>query len=172
MKVKAPSHDLIDGPEAGKPIDTSKNAVFVFAGEYANVKAIRINGHTLTLASTGGTQANLSGYPGYAPVLGDVKAGSVVVTLYKEFLQTLSNSTYTLDVEFLDGNVTGTGTASFEIRQEPQPTSPVVPTKPPKDTPQTGDESNNTLWIVLLIVAGMGIAGTMIYRCRSKKDEK
>ena len=43
-----------------------------------------------------------------------------------------------------------------------------APTEPESDentnVPQTGDTNDLTIWISLLVLSGIGVAGTMIYR--------
>ena len=114
VTVPAPEHPVLGQPPQG-PLDLAKDAVFTFQGEYQNLETIRLNGHTLTLISTDSSHAELSGYPGSEGKLGEVKSGSVIVTLHKEFLQTLSGGEYQLEVVFLDGRVPGTGSTTFEI---------------------------------------------------------
>lgn len=41
-----------------------------------------------------------------------------------------------------------------------------------KQSPQTGDDSNITLWIAVLLMAGAGLTGTTIYSRRKKKYSK
>lgn len=114
VTVPAQEHPVLKQPPKG-PLDLTKDAVFVFQGDYQNLMEICINGHTLTLTPTDSTHAGLSGYPGYEEKLGEVESGSVVVTLYKEFLQTLPVGENQLEVTFLDGGVTSAGSTTFKI---------------------------------------------------------
>ena len=107
------NHDPINPPAPGVPISIGSDATFAFNGDYADLDEIRLNNHPLTQTSNG-AKMDLSGYPGYAPVLGCAEAGSVKVTLYKEFLKTLPNGVYSLTVSFSDG---GEGELEFEIQQ-------------------------------------------------------
>ena len=114
VTVPAPEHLVVEQPPQG-PLDLTKDAVFAFQGDYQNLLEIRLNGHVLTRTPTDSSHAELSDYPGYAGKLGEVKSGSVVVTLRREFLQTLPSGEYQLEVEFLDGRVPGAGSTTFEI---------------------------------------------------------
>ena len=107
------NHDPINPPAPGVPIDTASDATFAFNGDYDDLAEIKLNNHLLTQTPDGAKKA-LSGYPGYAPVLGHAEAGSVKITLYKEFLKTLPNGVYSLTVSFSDG---GEGELEFEIQQ-------------------------------------------------------
>nr|MCR4950671.1 hypothetical protein [Solobacterium sp.] len=106
------------------------------------------------------------------------EAGSLVLTLKPEYLETLDAGEHALEAEFEDG----TGTASFIIAEEeaepepsadPEPTSepepsaepaaepeptaeptpvpePTPSSEPDKGAPKTGDDSNPVLWFSLL----------------------
>ena len=73
-------------------------------------------------------------------------------------------------------SVNGTAATEFEIKatsvKATEPTKPNEPTKPDTDNtdkePQTGDNSNMALWIALLFVSGVGIAGTTVYSKKKK----
>ena len=83
-------------------------------------------------------------------------SGSTIITLKPEYLNTLSVGQHTLTVLFTDAKVDG----QFEILAKPQPS-----------TPDTGDNSQVTIWIGLLFAAVCGLAGTMVYT-RKKKHSK
>ena len=83
-------------------------------------------------------------------------SGSTIVTLKPEYLDTLSVGQHTLTVLFTDAKVDG----QFEILAKPQPS-----------TPDTGDNSQVTIWIGLLFAAVCGLTGTMVYT-RKKKHSK
>jgi hypothetical protein len=76
------------------------------------------------------------------------KPGSTVVTLKAAYLETLSAGNHTLRINFTDGYAETTFTvAAREL-------DPV---------PQTGDSSNTTLWIALLLIGATGAIGTSAY---------
>ncbi|MDL2233687.1 MBG domain-containing protein [Ruminococcaceae bacterium OttesenSCG-928-L11] len=104
------NHEPINPPVG--PINTQSNATVSFTGEFVQLEAIQFNGQTLT-QTPNGTHIDLSGYGGYSGVVGKAESGSVKVTLYKEFLQTLPDGTYTLTVGFNDG---GSGSLPIEIK--------------------------------------------------------
>ena len=42
------------------------------------------------------------------------------------------------------------------------------PTKPSTDAPQTGDNSNMIVWVAVMLMAGAGMAGTIVYSRKRK----
>lgn len=80
-------------------------------------------------------------------------SGSTIITLKPEYLETLSVGQHTLTVLFTDAKVDG----QFEILAKPQPS-----------TPDTGDNSQVTIWIGLLFAAVCGLTGTMVYTRKKK----
>ena len=59
---------------------------------------------------------------------------------------------------------------SYEAVSEPSSTESGKPENP--DSPQTGDNSMMGLWIALLFVSGVGVAGTTIYSRKKKYSVK
>lgn len=80
-------------------------------------------------------------------------SGSTIITLKPEYLETLSVGQHTLTVLFTDAQVDG----QFEILAKAQP-----------GTPDTGDNSQVTIWIGLLFAAVCGLTGTMVYTRKKK----
>ncbi len=63
---------------------------------------------------------------------------------------------------YVDGKCTVCGTADPNYKPESKPeTKPED--KPTTDIPQTGDNINMTLWIVLLLASMGGVVGTTVY---------
>ena len=56
--------------------------------------------------------------------------------------------------------------AAVEIPATGTPTDPPKPADP--QSPQTGDNSNMILWIVLLLASGLGVTSTVVYSKRKK----
>lgn len=79
-----------------------------------------------------------------------VVSGSTVVTLKKEFLDTLSVGKHTLTVVYSDGACS----ADFEIQ--------AAQAGEPDKSAETGDNSNPMLWIALLLVSGALIGAAAI----------
>lgn len=162
ITVEPYAHDVLVRPNVKEPLDLSKDAVFVIQGEYDNIKEIRLQGHKLMQSPIDHKKAELSGYPGYTSNVGSVSSGSVRVTLYKEFLRTLITDTYTLEVEFLDGNVESTCSIEFFVQYKPSEI-------PPKDTlpSQTSDTSNPILWLFMMLLTYLG--STLLFKKNQEK---
>ena len=147
------------GPGAIK--DTLTDAVFVFAGNFLDLDKVWLNGKELVIDRTDPSKFLLSGYPGYTGTLGDAVSGSVVITLYKEFLATLPNGTYNLMVSFKEGDVPepyATPETVFIIDRE----------TPKGDTPVTGDNSNMMLWLLMCGASLTVLGGLTVTRIRRK----
>ena len=104
------------------------------------------------------------------------EAGSTVITLKNEYLNTLNPGEYNVDIEFVDGKVTA---ALRVIEAEKTVTPTVTPTPGPSPTPvppeppvKTGDTSNLWLWAILTIIAagtlGGVVAGKRVRRARGR----
>ncbi len=85
-----------------------------------------------------------------------VKSGSTIITLKPAYLDTLSVGKHTLTVLYTDGETSGV----FEVLGNSETT-----------IPETGDNSNVSLWIILMFIAACGFTGTMVYG-RKKKYSK
>lgn len=166
------NHDPINPPDPNVPIDLTKDAVHTFSGEFSNLARIQLNGKEMGQTNKTATSADLT-YEGYNGIAGNVKAGSVVVTLYKEFLQTLPDGAYKLEAVFDDGGVESAGELKFTVKRDaqatPAPTATSPTTRNDNASPKTGDESNIGMYIALCIIAGVGIAGVLMWRRRKAK---
>lgn len=99
-------------------------------------------------------------------ILVDVKnykaeSGSTVITLNKEYVDTLSIGEHTIKVEFGDG---GSATTKFEVKAKQ------VNTEKTEDinNPQTGD--NIGTYIILSIISVLGIATTIVINNKKKRE--
>lgn len=90
-----------------------------------------------------------------------VKEGSTIVTLNGDYVATLSVGEHTIGVV----SASGTATATFAVETRQQTTDPANPTNPQPS--ETGDNSRMALWVAVLFVSGVGVAGTAI--CSRKK---
>jgi len=139
-----------------KITNASTDAVFIIDGPFTDLSGVSINGTALKLgAANSAGVIPLSGWPGYTGSLGDAVEHSVKITLYKEFLATLPNGTYTLTVSFSDSAdvVYASPTAEFVINRATTTTIPGMP--------QTSDDVNiipfwfllvNSFFAILLIM--------------------
>ncbi|MEG2323040.1 MAG: leucine-rich repeat protein, partial [Anaerovoracaceae bacterium] len=85
-----------------------------------------------------------------------VKAGSTIVTISSEYMDTLSNGKHTVSIY----STTGTATATFTVKGE-ESLNPI-----------TGDNGNMPLWISLLFVSGGALLLFGISKKRRKVNEK
>lgn len=86
----------------------------------------------------------------------EIEAGSTIITLKAEYLQTLPAGNYTLLVQYTDGSTDGEDTFTITKNESATPSDPTNPTDP--SSPKTGDNSHPVVWIGILIVcAGIWI---------------
>ncbi|MGF7001663.1 hypothetical protein M2149_000033 [Lachnospiraceae bacterium PFB1-21] len=88
-----------------------------------------------------------------ADVAATAKAGSTVITLPTSYLKTLQDGTYNVQALYTDGYAKTTLTVKKLVE----------PTKH-QTNPKTGDDSNQLLYLVLCMIAGVAILGTATYR--------
>ncbi|MBP5461359.1 MAG: hypothetical protein J6Y20_04470, partial [Lachnospiraceae bacterium] len=114
------------------------------------------------------------------------EAGSTVITLKNEYLNTLNPGEYNVEIEFVDGKVTAelrvleaektiTPTPTPTATVTPTPTTTITPTPEPSPTPvpeehsaKTGDTSNLWLWAILAIIAA-GTLGGVVAEKRTRR---
>ncbi len=163
-------HSLISGPNPSTPISLDVPLEISFKGDYQLKGMIRLNGHELTNTPNSDTSSTLSGYPGFAGVVGTTKSGSVIVTFTPEFLKFLPDGSYTLEVLFFDG---APGSTSFLIqRSAPNPAPNPTPNPTPK-SPQTGDNGGGMgLWLALAGLSLLALAGGTLALRRKKATDK
>ena len=97
-------------------------------------------------------------------------SGSTVITLKKDYLSTLSVGKHTLTIVYNDGECS----TEFEIKaaQSGGNTTPDKPNPEDPKSPQTGDNSNLTLWIALLFISGGTVIGTTVVSKKKKHAVK
>lgn len=88
-----------------------------------------------------------------------VLEGPTVVTVAGEYTSTLSEGKHTISIVSL----TGTATTEFVVNKA----SGVRPTEPPKDYPETGDYTNNTIWFAALLISGGIVIGAWLKKRKS-----
>jgi len=134
-------------------------AVFTLNAPFADFGGVTLNNHALTVTwSTTGGVHYLSGYPGYAGNIGEVRSGSTIVTLYKEFLAFLPDGEHTLRASFFNFTLDGINPyAAHEM------TFVLSRSGTTARSPKMGDDLGATLWYTLLFVSVLGISGVLIY---------
>ena len=90
----------------------------------------------------------------------ELNEGSIIVTLKADYLATLPAGTHTLGIE----SAAGTASTEFTVTAK---TEDKTPSKPgDTDSPQTGDNSNMSLWIALLFISGGAL---IVFGIKSRK---
>ena len=110
------------------------------------------------------------------------RRGSVIITLNRDYLESLEAGKHTLTAEFDDGKADAHFTVIAKGESTPTPTptptstpepTPTVkptptPTPTPKPVPKTGDSGNPALWIGLVLLGLMGIGTEIGFRMKRK----
>ena len=96
------------------------------------------------------------------------REGSTIITLNRDFAATLSVGEHTLAIV----SQHGTATAKFTVKAKPAETATPQPTAVQDTVPQTGDTMPLMLWVVLLVVCALGLAGCLWVRFRKKQFKK
>lgn len=98
----------------------------------------------------------------------EIEAGSTIITLKAEYLQTLPARNYTLLVQYTDGSTDGEDTFTITKNESATPSDPTNPTDP--SSPKTGDNSHPVVWIGILIVCA-GIWMLLFFK-KQKQETK
>ncbi|MBQ5544732.1 MAG: LPXTG cell wall anchor domain-containing protein, partial [Clostridia bacterium] len=161
---KAVSYPFVSGD--GSTFVKGENATFIVKREvnddttFSRFLGIKIDGQTV--ASDDYT----------------AKQGSVIITLHPAYVKTLSVGDHTITVLFNDGSTTGsftivdTAPTSATTTPTSATTTPTSATTAPtsvdrSDSPQTGDDTNTGLWLIMTI--GSLAAAMTIVLLRRKK---
>lgn len=198
VTVTEPDHSVTnDTPE----VQPGQDGHWEFAGKFANLSRLSLNGTDFTIVPKSETKAQLK-YPGYSGVAGIAEEGSVKVTLNKEFLATLPAGKYKLEAFFDDGGVQNVGSTQFTvIGEETQPTAttttattaptattgptvtaapttttaPAVATAAPTPTAPTGAPQTGdetNIWPWVILVVAAGAAILAVVIYRRKRHTK
>ena len=158
----SPDYKITDGANGTWTQKSDDTLKFVANGDFSKFTGVKVDG-TL-IAADKYTAAS----------------GSTLITLKKDYLDTLSVGKHTLTVVYNDGECS----TEFEIKAaqsggETTPGKPddgsTTPDKPNQDdpkSPQTGDNSNLMLWIVLLFISGGAVIGTTAIGKKKKRSAK
>ena len=121
---------------------------FVANGDFSRFTGVKVDGALITADK-------------YTAV-----SGSTVITLKKDYLDTLSVGKHTLTVVYNDGECS----TEFEIKaaQSGVNTATDKPTQGGAGSPQTGDNGNLMLWIALLFISGGAVIGTTVVSKKKK----
>ena len=135
-------YKITEGANSSWTKNTDATLKFVANGDLSKLVGVKVDGALITADK-------------YTAV-----SGSTVITLKNDYLDTLSVGKHTLTVVYNDGECS----TEFEIKAAPSggETTPANPSEGNTDSPKTGDTSNLTLWIVLLLVSGGAAVGTTL----------
>ena len=143
-EVSPKEYKFTEGANQIYTIDESKNAIFRIDADFSLFDGkVYIDG---TLIDAKNYKA---------------ESGSTVITLNKEYVDTLSVGEHAIKVEFSDG---GSATTKFEVKAKQ------VNTEKTEDitNPQTGD--NIGTYIILSIISVLGIAATVVINNKKKRE--
>lgn len=143
-EVSPKEYKFTEGANQIYTIDESKNAIFRMNADFSLFEGkLYIDG---TLIEAKNYKA---------------ESGSTVITLNKEYVDTLSIGEHTIKVEFSDG---GFATTKFEVKAKQ------VNTEKTEDitNPQTGD--NIGTYIILSIISVLGITATVVIDNKKKRE--
>ena len=99
------------------------------------------------------------------------KSGSTIISLNADYLNTLSAGTHTLTVLYTDGEAE----AEFEVvkQAEAETEKPNNKNKnTSKKSPETGNDFNSAMWLMLLLSCGGAIIVTSAYGKRKKHSAR
>ncbi len=116
----------------------------------ANGLTIRVNGDYSKFQSVA-INGNTIGTDKYTSA-----SGSTIITLKAAYLETLDAGQNTLRVNFTDGYAQTRFTVASNALD---------------DVPQTGDSSNPSLWVMMSILGGMGLIGSVIFTTKKKRAQ-
>ncbi len=145
-----PEYKITEGANSSWTKNTDATLKFVANGDLSKLVGVKVDGALITADK-------------YTAV-----SGSTVITLKNDYLDTLSVGKHTLTVVYNDGECS----TEFEIKAAPSggETTPANPSEGNTDSPKTGDTSNLTLWIVLLLVSGGAAVGTTLAGTKKKHN--
>lgn len=134
-----PEYKFTEGANSSWTQNSDGTLKFVVNGDFSKFTGIKIDG-TLIAADK------------YTAV-----SGSTIITLKKDYLDTLSFGKHTLTVVYNEGECS----TEFDIK--------AAQSKGNTESPKTGDNSSLMLWIALLFVSGGTVIGTTV-ASRKKKN--
>ena len=95
--------------------------------------------------------------------------GSTIITLNESYLKTFANGTYAFRAEFTDGYADLSLVVNVQSNETATPT-PTAMTDATRGSVRTGDDTNLSIWIALVLIAGVSIFGMVMYRRKKARD--
>lgn len=157
------NHEPVNPPNPDTPISLDDNLTIVVNGSLDSLASIKLGGVDLPLAdiANGFRYILWPGQTGrYCGEVREGENGTIQIILYKEYLATLKNGTFTLMLGFTDtfngDTVESTTEVKFTIKHDTPNPGPVPPgpAPNPSPTPNTGDGLDLTV-LAFLIAASL-----------------
>ena len=145
-----PDYKITEGANGSWMQNSNGTLKFAANGDYSKFTGVKVDG-TLIAADK------------YTAV-----SGSTMITLKKDYLDTLSVGKHTLTVVYSDGECS----TEFEIKaaQSGGNTTPDKPNPDDPEPPQTGDNSSLMLWTALLFISCSVAIGTTAFSKKKKHN--
>ena len=158
-----PDYKITEGADGTWKQDSDGTLKFVANGDFSKFTGVKVDGMLVAADQ-------------YTAI-----SGSTIITLKKSYLDTLAIGKHTLTVVYKDGECS----TEFEILIEASSTNnngsegekntvvknpvtkPVIKTDT-ANVPETGDNSNLVLWVVILFISGAVIVGTTVENKKKK----
>ncbi len=155
-----PEYKIIEGANNTWTQNSDGTLTFRANGDFSKFTGVKVDGTLITADKY------------------TASSGSTVITLKKDYLDTLSVGNHILTVIYIDGEcstefeikVANTTPGTNDSGSNPGGTTPSED-KPNTDTmaiPQTGDTSNMFLWFTLLFISGGATIGTTVINRKKK----
>ena len=183
LTVEAPETEFTD-PGPGLIEDFEKDLSFTLKGIITHLIKITLEGHIIQSKLDEPTgKYFLYGWPDYDDHIGEMESGSVLITLYSEFINSLEDGEYKLQMFFSADVVIYADPWTTFIIDRSTPSIPEDSDDPDKTEPaaakgartggppQSGDNSNTGLWVFVLVLSIWGILSALAYNelCRQKE---
>ncbi len=139
-------YNVLEGNNQKIVVGTEKEIIFKVDGPYNEFFYLTLDGEMIQIENY------------------KIEEGSIIITLNGDFVKTLAVGNY----ELVAGFALGSANMSFEVIQSPTPESTPTPESVPTQVPDTGDNTNVTLLLGLMMVSLAGV-GVAIYRRKRVK---
>ena len=151
LTAAAVAYDIIKGDGSEWKKDSNETLSFTANGAVSRFLGIEINGKAVD------------------PKHYEVKAGSTIVTLKQDYLDTLEAGKYTITFLYTNGETAGFFVVEAAEEETVPPTTdetvpPATEETEPGTVPKTGDDANVMLWFSLMIVSCAAILVLLNYK--------
>ena len=150
LTTAAVAYDIIKGDGSEWKEDSNETLSFTANGAVSKFLGIEINGKTVD------------------PKHYEVKAGSTIVTLKQDYLDTLEAGKYTITFLYTNGETEGTFIVEAAEEETVPPTTeetvpPTTEETKPSTGPATGDDANVMLWTTMLLFSVLAMTLLLVY---------